>query len=457
MTVAEWPRLKPHQLEGLTHLLSRPYSIIAGGTGTGKTGILAHAARYIADKGERVLLLVPNTLMQQTLEEFVLWHGEGWADQHVVQLHNQTQARRVELLRMFRRVPEPVVIIASHEMLSYHGISNALYALEWGAVFVDEATRFRNNSQRTRALIRLHERARVRSVFSGTLVVRNRADLWYPLRFLQPGFFDGIRSKRTFLAQFFTLGGYTGWEPIDERPDQRQHLTDLVNRITWRVNLSDIRDMPERTLTRRVVTLRGEQRVAYTTLRDTLLLEIQRATNEDFRLQVRHYVTRILRLQEISAGFARNTEGDIVRLPSAKTEELLEVLEDGEPTIVWIWFIPEREAVIDRLRAAGYRVTEQRGEFLSGDAEVLVMNPASGGYGLNLDRATRMIYHSLPFDLDLYIQSQERNWRMTTTQPKEIVHLIAEETIDIHIRQRLLAKARISERMGRSDALALLQ
>lgn len=460
--VVEQRRLAPHQLEGVTYLLTHPYSIIGAGTGTGKTGIMAHAARYISEREypacRFVLLVVPNSLMEQTQEELEIWHGADWVRENVVQMYGWSQRTRYTRLRQRPSNERPIYII-SHEMLSDHHIADALARRQWGAVFVDEGSRFRNNSLRTKALVRLHERADIRSVFSGTLAVRNAADVWYPCRFLQPGLFRGIRERGLFLRQYFLLGGFTGRDVIGERPDTIGELRRILAQFTWRVNLSDIRDMPERTMVRRRVDLRGEQRVAYTQFRDTLILEIERMNDEDFRLQVQHYVTRILRLQEIAAGFARNADGDVEALPSAKTTELLAILDDdAAPAIVWTWWKPEQRRIVDTLSRAGHLVTTDRAQFVDGTADILVMSPASGGYGLNLDRARRMIYHSLPWDLDLYIQSQERNWRMTTTEPKEIIHLIATDTIDERVRDKLLDKARISERsMGRSDALSLLR
>jgi hypothetical protein len=96
--------------------------------------------------------------------------------------------------------------------------------------------------------------------------------------------------------------------------------------------------------------------------------------------------------------------------------------------------------------------------FMSGDVNIIVAQLGKGAYGLNLTRATRMIYHSLPWDLDIYSQSQERNMRLTTTADYlEIVHLIVAGSVDGYVRNRLLEKADISATLSRSQALAILR
>jgi SNF2 family DNA or RNA helicase len=450
-------RLKPHQLDGVSHILSREYAITGAGTGTGKTGMMAWASKMALEELEPVMNIVPNSIMQQTLEEYEFWHGQEWARQHVVQLHSMAQKDRADLLRRTRRQHD-IVVIASHEMLSNKEVAAALESRTWALTLVDEGSRFRNDSARSRALGRLRKVSGIRNVMSGTLVVRNRGDLWYPGVFLKQGLFSGITQREIFMRHFFTFDEETQEFTEKERPEHRAELDAIVNAITWRVQLSDVRDMPARTITRRVVDMSLAQRRAYAELRDTLTLEIEREDDKDFKLRVRHYVTRIQRLQEIAAGFARNASGDIYYIGSSKTEELGELLQDGTPSIVWTWWVPERDAVVDRLRNIHISVTRDRAYFNAGQAQVIVMSPASGGYGMNLDRAERMIYHSLPWDLDLYIQSQERNWRLTTTKPKEIVHLVSRDTIDERVLGKLIAKARISERaMGKSDALAFLR
>jgi SNF2 family DNA or RNA helicase len=222
--------------------------------------------------------------------------------------------------------------------------------------------------------------------------------------------------------------------------------------------------MPERSVYVHRVDLTGPQATAYHELRDTLRLTIERLTDDEFSLHVKTYVSSLQRLQEIAAGFARNTDGDVVTFASsAKTNETLSILADepGVPTIVWTWWRPELDGVVRELSRAGYSVCtlerDGRERFIAGAADVLVAQLASGGYGLNLERADRMIYHSLPWDLEIYLQSQDRNYRMTSTHAKTIYHVLANKTVDERVRTRLNEKAGTAKALSRSEALEMLR
>jgi SNF2 family DNA or RNA helicase len=146
---------------------------------------------------------------------------------------------------------------------------------------------------------------------------------------------------------------------------------------------------------------------------------------------------------------------------------MLDMLQDtpDQPTIIWYWWTPELKLIEAKLASAGLPFITftkagdgSRDRFMRGEANIYISQLAKGAYGLNLTRATRMIYHSLPWDLDAYLQSQERNMRLTTTADHlEIEHLVVKGTVDEYVRQKLLAKAGISRALSKSDALAMLK
>ena len=54
----------------------------------------------------------------------------------------------------------------------------------------------------------------------------------------------GYRDRQIFLNEYFVLGGYSGRQPICERPDRITKLSRYIDACSWGVNLSDIREMP---------------------------------------------------------------------------------------------------------------------------------------------------------------------------------------------------------------------
>lgn len=456
------PPIGEHQDRAINETLDRRSLLVEYGTGTGKSRIYIEAIEAIVAAGEvPILLTVPNSLIEQTVEEFEKWLGKAWVDRHLMILDS---TYRIEDRRHHLRFGSYAVYLISHESLSYPQIREGLAGRMWAATIVDEASRFRNYSNRTKALNTLKTRSKTRYAFTGNLAPRAPTDVWYVMNFLNPKLF-GTGNIDTFRTTYCILGGYENRQALGLRPDK---LTDFLaimdaNRISCQ--LSDVRDLPERVLHVSRVNMPSHSRDAYRELQETLRLEIERIDDATFSSEVKTYATRLQRLQEICAGFARNIHGDVVGLPCAKTTAMLDLLEDepDTPTVVWTWWRPEMDTIRAQLvkKKLPHVVFGDPGaveKFMNGEVNILVSQTARGGYGLNLTRATRMIYHSLPWSLDLYLQSQERNVRLTTTADHlEVIHIITRDSVDEYVRAKLLDRADISSQLTRSMALELLK
>jgi SNF2 family DNA or RNA helicase len=457
------PPIGDHQDRAINRMMEEQALLIEYGTGTGKSRIYVEAIEALLLAGEvPILVLVPNSLIEQTVQEFWTWLGKPWVRKHLLPL---TGSMRIDDRRHHLRYGNYPVYLLSHEAMSYPAIREGLTGRRWAAVFLDEASRFRNYSNRTRTLIGLGKRAASRYAFTGNLAPRVSSDVWYVMNWLKPGLF-GTTNRQIFTTSYCLLGGWEGREVVAIRPDKLNEFRSIMDANRISCDLSDIRDLPERVLHVHHVNMPHDTRKAYATMQETLRLEIERVDDETFKSHVRTYATRLQRLQEITSGFARNIDGEVVSLPSAKTGAMIDLLEDepDTPTVIWYWWTPELDGITQALgkKHISYAVYKTGNDavaaFMNGAINVIVMQLASGGYGFNLTRATRMIYHSLPWSLDIYLQSQERNMRLTTTADHlEIVHLTTRQSVDEYVRSRLLERADISAQLTRSQALELLR
>lgn len=442
-----------------------PHNFLANGFvvhNTGKTRIIVEMIVAILMAGEMpILVAVPNSLIEQTVEEFEKWAGEDWVVKHLLVL-NSTYS--IEDRRHHLRFGRYNVYLISHEAMSYPQIREALAARKWAATFIDEASRFRNYSNRTKALNILGSRSATRYALTGNLAPRAPTDVWYVMNWLKPAVF-GTRNIQTFKSSYCIMGGFENRQALGLRPEKIAEFRAIMDAHRISCELRDVRDLPKRVLHVSRVNMPTKAREAYRELQETLRLEIERVDDITFQSMVKTYATRLQRLQEITSGFARNIDGDVVGLPCAKTTAMLDLLEDepNTPTVLWYWWRPEFDTLVASLRKHKIpflRFGEPKAveRFMSGECNVFVSQLAKGGYGLNLTRATRMIYHSLPWSLDVYLQSQERNMRLTTTADHlEIVHLVTRDSVDEYVRHKLLERADISQQMTKSQALELLR
>ena len=456
------PACLPHQHTAIDEIMSRDSLLVEFGTGTGKTRVICESVEAILQAGEApVLVLVPNSLLEQTAGEFEMWLGPAWVDRNLMVMWGRyTIDQRRQAIKFGRSN----VYLLSHESMSFPLMKEGLLSRRWAAVFLDEASRFRNYSGRTKTLLGLGKRAATRYIFTGNLAPRSPVDVWYCMNFLHAGLF-GVTNRQLFTHKYAIMGGYEGKEVIGLRPDKLTEFRAIMDAHRITCDLRDIRTLPPRTLHVHHTNMSDKTRKAYKTLQETLRLEIERVDDATFKSHVRTYATRLQRLQEITSGFARNIDGEVVFLPSSKTSAMLEIIEDDPtvPTIIWGWWRPEMAEIsahLDKHRIPHVTFgTEPDAveQFMSGKVNVFVSQLARGGFGLNLTRSRRMIYHSLPWSLDVYLQSMERNMRLTTTADRlEVVHLVVRNSVDEYVRSRLLDRADISAQLTRSSALELL-
>ncbi len=451
----------PHQIRAIDWALGRKSGYVTYGTGTGKTGVIWTLAEvFSCSSFGRVLVVVPNSILTQFTEDAARWIEPGeQRDLRVLGPELSITQRAARISRWTRGI-----LLLSHEALQFRAVADALKKHDIAALLVDEATRFRNPAaNRTKALTAISRRSARVFLFSGTPVVKNPTDLWSPMKMIDPNWCvvagQAVSRKELFIAEFCTTEEGFGGRPIPTgvRKDKEAALNQLLDNYRITCQLSDVRELPERAVSVRWVELSPEQRAAYQELKDTLILELRRVSDEDFRLKVDTYVARMLRLSEIAAGFARNIDGDVAELKSAKTAELIEMLQDPTPTIVFTWFRPEHALVGKALTRAGIDWTADPRAFQEGGGTVLLIQLAKGGFGLNLQRAVRTIYHSISYDLEYMLQSLDRNNRLTTEHPNlYVVYLLARGTVDERQYERLLGKATTARQLSRADALALL-
>jgi hypothetical protein len=456
------PPCGPHQDRAIDVIMDDMFKLIEYGTGTGKTRVFVESTEALVTAGDvPILILVPNSLIEQTVEEFDKWVGWEWVEKHLMVLGSDF---KIEDRRQHLKFGKFNVYLMSHESLSYPIVREGVASRQWMAVFVDEASRFRNYSKRTTTLQTIGRKAKSRYAFTGNLAPKNPADVWYVTNWLKPGVW-GTTSRKTFITDYCILGGWQGTQPIGIRPDRIAKFLAVMDSLRIKCDLRDLRTMPDRVMNVHRVNLDKKARSAYTQMQETLRVEIERVDESTFQSHAKTYATRLQRLQEIGAGFTRNVDGDVVALPCAKTSALIELLEDDPtlPTVLWYWWRPEMEGIAKALRLRKIPFTwfgspNAVQDFMSGKVNIFVSQLAKGGYGLNLTRAERMIYHSQPWDLDAYLQSQERNMRLTTTADRlEIIHLVTRNTVDEYVRHRLVEKADMSSKLTKSQALEMLR
>ena len=172
-------------------------------------------------------------------------------------------------------------------------------------------------------------------------------------------------------------------------------------------------------------------------------------------------LTRLLRLQQIGSGWARQDrnietgdEGQLLQIDTAKQDalaDLMEDLNDEEPIVIFCRFHHDLDAVHTVAAALGRASLELSGRknelpaWQSGAAPVLAVQIQSGGVGINLVRARYCVFYSLGFSLGEYLQARKRTHRPGQNRNVTYFHLVARDTVDEAVYKALEARQDVVE------------
>lgn len=242
--------------------------------------------------------------------------------------------------------------------------------------------------------------------------------------------------------------------------------------------------LPERTYRKWYFDLSDEARAAYDNLRNEYLHEFA----DGYEVEAAHVLTRYLRLQQITAGYVPAKAYNLV--PESlgydpRAREIPEVSVDPEhplpgvnqrlaalieslkhyrgPAIVWCRFQFDQRLINLTLSALDYSVGWYRGSdaqresvkngFQSGEYDIFLADPTSGGRALTLTRAEHMVFYTHYYGLRKRLQAEDRNHRIGLMHNVTVIDLVAEDTIDEKIVASHLAKKSLSDMMGKSVRL----
>lgn len=129
-------------------------------------------------------------------------------------------------------------------------------------------------------------------------------------------------------------------------------------------------------------------------------------------------------------------------------------ITSGSPVLVAYHFRSDKEQILARLRRAGYRAEAFDGSrdmvrrWNAREIPVMLLHPASAGHGLNLQQGGHtMVWYTLPFSLEHYLQTNGRLHRTGQTEPVTIYRLITAGTQDARMPAVLHDKQQVQDRL----------
>jgi non-specific serine/threonine protein kinase len=330
----------------------------------------------------------------------------------------------------------------------------ALAAIGWGRVVLDEAQAVKNSGARQSIAVRSIP-ADHRVALTGTPVENRLAELWSIMEFLNPGL---LGSAAGFRRRFAV--------PIESYRDRdaAARLRRLTGPFILRRLKSDrsiISDLPPKIETTVDCRLTAEQATLYRSIVDDLLGTIDETEGIERRGMV---LTGMLRLKQV-CNHPAHLLGDGSPLPDrsgklARLEELLEeLLAEGDRALLFTQFAEFGAMLRTHLRERFRRevlwlhgglsrperdATVARFEAPDGPA-LFVLSLKAGGTGLNLTRANHVFHVDRWWNPAVEDQATDRAYRIGQQRTVQVHKLVCVGTLEERIAALIASKRELAE------------
>lgn len=312
------------------------------------------------------------------------------------------------------------------------------YRHDWpfDMVVLDESSSFKNHqAKRFKALKLVRSRINRIVELTGTPSPRSLMDLWAQV-FLLDG---GRRLGRTITAYrdaYFTPDKRSRTTIFSYAPKEgaAEEIYSRISDICISMKAEDYLDLPELVYEDIPVVLDATAQKAYARLEQDTLLQV------DDESIITAGTAAILRqkLLQLCNGACYDEEKNVVNIHDCKIEVLLETVEqlNGQHAIICYNFKHDLERLLRALEATHLRVEvyegkQQEDDWNAGKIDLLLFQPASGGYGLNLqDGGHHIIWFGLNDSLELYQQTNKRLHRQGQPYPVIVHHLVVQGGTD---------------------------
>ena len=437
--------LRNYQREGvawLTFLTSHGFgALLADEMGLGKTvQVIAWMLEWRMRGGKGpVLIAAPLTLLANWEHEFA-----QFAPGLRTYVH---QGENRHVASGFRRVVgEADVVLTSYTLLvkDYTHFSET----QWSALVLDEAQAIKNpDTQAARAVRALAPQMRI--ALTGTPIENSVADLWSIEEFLNPGF---LGERRSFEERFA--------RPIaaDEHCAAAKRLRRALEPFVMRRLKTEpgvAAELGEKREIREYCPLYPAQRREYDGELESFRAG-EHAQGDVFAL--------LTRLKLVCDGF----DGD--KVEGAKLERLVElvgqILENGESALVFTQYAKVGAAIQKALAErfsrrfpfmhggleASARAKLVRGFQNTSRPDVFILSLKSGGFGLNLTKATHVIHYDRWWNPAVESQATDRAHRIGQTKTVFVHLFVAAGTIEERVDEMLRRKESLRDLIADGQA-----
>lgn len=454
-----------HQVDGVRFGLNKKKFLLCDDQGLGKTKQIIDLVGCLekTDKINKVLIICGVNSLKYNWQSEIEIHSDekGWVlgTRYRKRTGKAYEGSTKDKLADLDNLPDCRYIITNIETLragaekisksKYHfPIAEKLQELcKNGTISViafDECHKSKDpTSLQSRAMINVQ--AKYMIAMSGTPLMNNPLDLYFPIRWL--GYEK--HSFYQFKQHYCTLGGWGGSQVIGYK--NLEEIRALMEEIMLRRLKTEVLDLPEKIRKIEYVDMTPKQNQIYKEVYAGVMSDLQKIKFSNNPLSM------MIRLRQATGwtGIISNTVRE-----SAKMERMIELVQEivasGQKAIIFSNWESITEVAREKLKAynpayitgatkADDRMNEVTRFQVDNNCKVIIGTIGAMGTGLTLTAAQNVIFLDSPWNMALKAQAEDRAHRIGTKGTVNIITLVCKNTIDERIEELVEKKGQIAD------------
>ena len=438
--------LKPYQLLLVEHMRALPRCALWADMGMGKTlaTLTALDTLTLTEDVFPVLVLAPKRVAVSVWPQEVA----KWAH-----LHHMTIGACVGTAKYRTSVLEHGYDIVTMNYDNLPWLVKLYEKKPWPfrTIVADESTRLkgyrtRQGGARAKALAKVARQVTRFIELTGTPAPNGVGDLWGQAWFLDFGERLGL-THTAFQDRWFKQS-YNGfdWSPMPHAFDE---ITKRLQDVCLTVKAKDWFDVREPIVNNLYVDLPPAARAHYRDMEKKLFVQLESIGIEAFNA-----ATMTGKCHQIANGAIYSEKGEWENIHDEKLQALESVVceSNGSPLLVVYTFKSDFARLLQAFpQAKTLEDHDAERRWNKGEIPLLLAHPASAGHGLNLQLGGhRIVFFSVDWNLETHQQVIERVGPVRQLQAGfdravYITHILARDTIDEQILERLETKASVQD------------
>lgn len=408
--------------------------------------LITLSALYELNPNGNVLIIAPKNIARSTwLDEVEKWQIPIRIKSLITDEKGKDLSRKKRLATYETiKTAKPSVYLINQELVT-DLIEYFSPKFPFPVVVIDEFQGFKSHSsKRFHALKKVRPQIKRLIGLTGTPTPNSLMDLWSEIYLLDQGKRLG-RTISDYRDLFFLPGLIVNNHPVSWYPryGAKKEIYRRIGDIVISMENNKLK-LPKLTINTIYVHLSDKEKALYQTMAKEQVLNLG---EEEITANNAAVLTGKL-AQMASGAIYTDENGNFTPIHERKLIHLTYMLQNiQEPTLVAYYFQSDQKMILSYLKKQGINacVFDGSREMIQAwnqkKIKVLLIQPLSAGHGLNLQEGgSTLIWYTLPWSLEAYLQTNARLYRQGQKKPVVIHHLLTKDTIDDYILKKLHKK-----------------